>query len=87
MAMGGEDFRFFTPLRCVQNDRGRGAAFRMTSNQNCQQNLVHAVTENILIVLLRIASAHCGEGNSESELGASYPSLRLARNSIGPVAS
>ena len=23
-------FRFFTPLRCAQNDRGKGAAFRMT---------------------------------------------------------
>ena len=26
----GKDFRFFTPLRCVQNDRVRGAALRMT---------------------------------------------------------
>ena len=27
------DFRFFTSLRCVQNDRGRGSAFRMTGKE------------------------------------------------------
>ena len=27
------DFRFFTPLRSVQNDRGRGVAFRMTEDE------------------------------------------------------
>ena len=26
-------FRFFTPLRYVQNDRGKGAAFRMTGEE------------------------------------------------------
>ena len=26
-------FRFFTPLRCVQNDRGKGAALRMTEGE------------------------------------------------------
>ena len=29
----GRDFRFFTPLRCVQNDRGRGVAFGMTKDE------------------------------------------------------
>ena len=27
------DFRFFTPLRSVQNDRGRGVAFGMTKDE------------------------------------------------------
>ena len=27
------DFRFFTPLRSVQNDKGRGVAFRMTEDE------------------------------------------------------
>ena len=29
----GRDFRFFTPLRCVQNDKGRGVAFRVTEDE------------------------------------------------------
>ena len=29
----GSDFRFFTPLRSVQNDRGRGVAFSMTKDE------------------------------------------------------
>ena len=32
-------FRFFTPLRCAQNDRERGvASFRMTGKGRCAQN-------------------------------------------------
>ena len=27
------DFRFFISLRCVQNDRGKGAVFRMTGEE------------------------------------------------------
>ncbi len=30
----GNEFRFFTPLRCVQNDRKGTAAFEMTE-QKC----------------------------------------------------
>ena len=32
------DFRFFTPLRCAQNDRKEMAAFRMTGKGRCVQN-------------------------------------------------
>ena len=28
-----DDFRFFTPLRSVQNDKGRGVAFGMTEDE------------------------------------------------------
>ena len=30
---GCDAFRFFTPLRCVQNDREEGVAFRMTGGE------------------------------------------------------
>ena len=32
------DLRFFTPLRCAQNDRKEMAAFRMTGKGRCVQN-------------------------------------------------
>ena len=32
------DFRFFTPLRAVQNDREGALAFRMTGKGRCVQN-------------------------------------------------